>query len=181
METMVARQGHQDDDPPSTGRAQHKRKQLRAEKRIAELEGELETERELRRDFELALELLQQQQPQDVGKMAGADEAGRPVEPDGAFAPGRAEVSAEDLPGQKPSQGTPKPAPTEPREERPEPPREPPDRPLEVSPDVWGVPLEAFPEEGSEGEPRGVGNSPGRGERTGPRSLLRRRERRSGR
>jgi hypothetical protein len=50
--------------------SQRRSKSLRAEKRIAELEGQLETERELRQDLELALESLQGQRADDAAAVA---------------------------------------------------------------------------------------------------------------
>jgi hypothetical protein len=185
LEAERARGELPSEDTGGTRRAERKRAASRSEKRIAELEGELETERELRKDFERALELAQQQQAEDVGRVASADEAGRLVEPDGSNGPGPDQVFAEELPSKPPPQDQvfaeelpSKPPPqAKPQPVRAEPSREPPERPSEVAPDGWGVPLEAFPEEGSEEDRTGEGKSPGGGERRGPRSALRRRGR----
>ncbi len=156
------------EDAKDTRRAERKRRASRSEKRLAELEGELETERELRKDLEQALELTQRQQAEDVGRVT-SDE-GRLLEPDGSNGPGFEQVFAEEPPSKAPQQAKPQPTPAEPSPE-------PPERPPESAPDGWGVPLAAFPEEGSEEDRTGIGKSRGGARRKGLRSPLRRRRR----
>ena len=148
-------------------RAERKRGASRREKRIAELEGELETERELRRDFELALELLQQQ---EADARLRAEEAERLASepqftPNGQGAPGTVGSPAETPVGAEPSDAAP-----EPRL----------GRPAEAPADGFGVPLEAFPIDEPDEDQEGVGKGSGRDERPSRHVPFRRRRRPAG-
>lgn len=122
------------DDAGGPRRAERKRRASRSEKRIAELEGELETERELRKDFELALELLQQQEADDRRRVEEAQRAAFEPQmiPNGERTPEPKPetAAAETLASAKPADA-------------------PPESQLgsagEEPAEGWGVPLEAFP------------------------------------
>jgi fused signal recognition particle receptor len=152
LEAERAQSELRDEDAGGTKKAERKRRASRSEKRIAELEGELDTERELRKDFELALELLQQQDGDGRRKLEEAERA--PLElrpaPNGEGAPEPPVVAAERPPGADPAEG-------------------------------WGVPLEAFPADSPPDEPDGVGKGSSRNDRTGRRAPFRRARRPAGR
>jgi DNA repair exonuclease SbcCD ATPase subunit len=115
-----------------TTKSARRGKKLRAEKRIAELEGELETERELRQDFELAFELLQRQQAEDGGAATAANDHPNQVAPP-------PEPEDEQLAEPEPGDAT----------------------PVEPAPDGWGVPLDAFPVDAEDSEGAGKGSGAG--------------------
>jgi chromosome segregation ATPase len=129
--------------------SQRKHAKLRAEKRIAALEGELESERELRRDLEHALQLLQDQRREDAGAASQGHDDDRTKE----TTPGETSFA-------QPAPTQTAPAPTAPA-------REPGPVTPGPEPDGWGVPLEAFPVD-AEPPPDAPKNS-GRGARPGRR------------
>jgi hypothetical protein len=164
LEAERAQAGLHDEEAVGSKRAQRKRRASQSEKRIAELEGELESERELRKDFELALELAQQQEADDRRRLAEAERA--PFElraiANREGAPQQTVVAAETNAGPKLAETRPRPQPAGP------------------GADGWGVPLEAFPVDQPEEEPDAAGKR-SRNERSGRRTRFRRGGRTAGR
>jgi hypothetical protein len=154
LEAALARGRQPNDDAAVNRRSHRKGKQLRAEKRIAALEGELCTERELRKYFELALQVVQQQQAE---RAKARPALGWGVTANAPAAPEETDRASQEVLDPKPADAN--------RDGEPEPPRE-------RSPDGWGVPLEAFPVDEPEERSAGVGKGAGSTQPTGKRRRL---------